>query len=218
MNTKKEDVLFDIEQFSKRFVALWKDLEGKEKSGTDIPGNVLSIKIKEKIHFSISEGQISNYKNAKSAPSVENLICLAKFFDVSPDYLLGLTESTSQEAVDQEMSKKYRLSDKAMENLAKWKKDSMSAFPFAASKIIDEIIKNETFVSKIEIALNNIMKLRNNHLHEQMSEAEYEEKIAVNKYLASRAFEVLFDELYSALEKKWETQMKNFSKDSEPLF
>lgn len=218
MNIKKEDVLFDIEQFSERFVALWKDLEDKEESDTDIPGNVLSIKIKEKTHFSISEGQISNYKNAKSAPSVENLICLAKFFDVSPDYLLGLTESTSQEAVDQEMSKKYRLSDKAMENLAKWKKDSMSAFPFAASKIIDEIIKNEAFVSKIEIALNNIMKLRNNHLHEQMSEAEYEEKIAVNKYLASRAFEVLFDELYSALEKKWETQMKKFSKDSEPLF
>ena len=118
MNIKKEDVLFDIEQFSERFVALWKYLEDKEESDTDIPGNVLSIKIKEKTHFSISEGQISNYKNAKSAPSVENLICLAKFFDVSPDYLLGLTESTSQEAVDQEMSKKYRLSDKAMENLA----------------------------------------------------------------------------------------------------
>ena len=62
------------------------------------------------------------------------------------------------------------------------------------------------------------MKLSNNHLHEQMSEAEYEEKLAVNKYLASRAFEVLFDELYNALEKKWVTQMKKFSKDPDPLF
>lgn len=170
--------------------------------------------------FNFTAAQLGKFANVEDStvPKIDIVAEIARFFNVSIDFLIGSSNSISTDEISKSVNKRFGLSDSAMNNLEKWKKDSMSAFPFAASKIIDEIIKNETFVSKIEIALNNIMKLRNNHLHEQMSEAEYEEKIAVNKYLASRAFEVLFDELYSALEKKWETQMKKFSKDSEPLF
>lgn len=174
----------------------------------------------DKNGFDFSSAQLGKFANAENSPvpKIDVLAEIARVFNVSIDFLIGASDSISTDEISKSVNKRFGLSDSAMNNLEKWKKDSMSAFPFSASKIIDEIIKNEAFVSKIEIALNNIMKLSNNHLHEQMSEAEYEEKLAVNKYLASRAFEVLFDELYNALEKKWVTQMKKFSKDPDPLF
>ena len=36
---------------------------------------------------------ISNYESKRNEPSIKNLIALSRFFDVSCDYLLGVTDS-----------------------------------------------------------------------------------------------------------------------------
>lgn len=40
----------------------------------------------------VSTGNISDWKSGRSTPSSEKIILLAQFFNVSTDYLLGLTE------------------------------------------------------------------------------------------------------------------------------
>ena len=40
----------------------------------------------------ISEGNITNWKKGENLPSVEILFKLCKIFDVSADYLLGLSD------------------------------------------------------------------------------------------------------------------------------
>jgi len=40
----------------------------------------------------ITNGRMSQWKNAGELPSVENLMKLADYFDVSTDYLLGRTD------------------------------------------------------------------------------------------------------------------------------
>ena len=43
--------------------------------------------------LAISDGLISDWKNGRSSPTSERLIKLAKYFNVSTDYLLGLTDN-----------------------------------------------------------------------------------------------------------------------------
>ena len=41
----------------------------------------------------ISEGNVTGWKAGRALPSVDALIKLSKYFDVSTDYLLGLTDN-----------------------------------------------------------------------------------------------------------------------------
>ena len=43
-------------------------------------------------HLQIAQPSYIRYENGTSEPSLENLVKLADFFDVSIDYLLGRTE------------------------------------------------------------------------------------------------------------------------------
>ena len=43
-------------------------------------------------NIGVSKGIISLWENGLSEPSMSNLIALAKFFSVSVDYLVGLTD------------------------------------------------------------------------------------------------------------------------------
>lgn len=151
MNQKRFATLFNLEQFSTKFNTLvfGEDfMEGNALKKKLVPANIPDM-INEKTGGSISQGQLSNYKNAKSAPSAEALVCLAQFFNVSTDYLLGLTDSTSKEEVDQEMNKKYNLSDKAMRNLARWKKTDDKFRIFSEFKILQAIMEDEHFLSDL---------------------------------------------------------------------
>lgn len=40
----------------------------------------------------VSKQCISDYKKGKSVPSIDTLFLICRFFDVSADYLLGLTD------------------------------------------------------------------------------------------------------------------------------
>lgn len=45
------------------------------------------------INVGVSKQCISDYKSGKSVPSIETLVLICKFLDVSSDYLLGLTDN-----------------------------------------------------------------------------------------------------------------------------
>lgn len=41
------------------------------------------------VEFSVSQSTYNNWENARTQPSIEQLIAMARFFDVSVDYLVG---------------------------------------------------------------------------------------------------------------------------------
>ncbi len=45
--------------------------------------------------MNVSQGTYNNWENSNTQPSIEQLIALAKFFEVSVDYLIGNSESYS---------------------------------------------------------------------------------------------------------------------------
>lgn len=47
--------------------------------------------------FNLKKTTISSWENGKSYPEVETLLKLAKYFDVSLDYLMGLNNATPED-------------------------------------------------------------------------------------------------------------------------
>ena len=56
--------------------------------------------IKKIYNVSIAKSTISKWENNKAEPTLENARILSSYFDVSIDYLLGLTEEKGQENLD----------------------------------------------------------------------------------------------------------------------
>lgn len=57
----------------------------------------------ESLH--VSKQTVSNWENDNIAPSVEMLLKIAKYFNVSTDYLLGLDDRTCLEVTDLPLEK-----------------------------------------------------------------------------------------------------------------
>lgn len=47
--------------------------------------------------MNVSQGTYNNWENSNTQPSIEQLIALAKFFDVSVDYLIGNSDNFGTE-------------------------------------------------------------------------------------------------------------------------
>ncbi len=69
--------------------------------------------------ISISHSQLNKYERLGNteAMSVNNLLALAEFYNVSIEYLLGISNSKSNSVIDKSTSKKFGLTDKSMERL-----------------------------------------------------------------------------------------------------
>ncbi len=65
----------------------------------------------------ISTGAISQYQNGTARPGIDAIINLAKYFNVSADYLLGLSEASTPNIAIQAISKTTGLTDRAIERL-----------------------------------------------------------------------------------------------------
>lgn len=58
--------------------------------------NITAKKLSEVIN--VSTGNISDWKSGRSTPSSEKIVLIAKYFNVSTDYLLGLTEDIQNQS------------------------------------------------------------------------------------------------------------------------
>ncbi len=61
----------------------------------------------------VSQATYNNWENSKTQPSIEQLVSLADFFDVSVDYLIGRTtdEGFSSLPIENEILSSYRALD-----------------------------------------------------------------------------------------------------------
>lgn len=68
-------------------------------------------------HLGFARQQISSYKCGKTSPDIDTLIKIAKYFDVSIDYLLGVSKIKRRSALTRDMHERLGLSEKAITEL-----------------------------------------------------------------------------------------------------
>ena len=71
-------------------------------------------------YLGVTSQTISQFKLGTTLPKTENLIRIADFFNVSVDYLLGRTNTASQDVTIQAVCSTTGLSQAAVEKLALW--------------------------------------------------------------------------------------------------
>lgn len=68
-------------------------------------------------HLDCSIQAINQYKQGTSQPKIENIIKIAEFYNVSVDYLFGITETKNRDTTIQAVCEETGLSEKAVENV-----------------------------------------------------------------------------------------------------
>lgn len=89
--------------------------------------------------FGLSSGTISFYESEQRKPDIDFIVAIAKYFDVSTDYLLGLTNAKDKENID--ISKVTGLNDFSLTILEKSSKEKNNT----AADIINTIVVMSSF-------------------------------------------------------------------------
>lgn len=92
----------------------------------------------------VDVSSLSNYVNGKQIPTVDALYKIARFYNCSTDYLLGINKIKSMDYKDIDISKKLGLSEKAIEKLKKYHEDYFYK-DFEYMQLINFLIENLNF-------------------------------------------------------------------------
>lgn len=95
---------------------------------------------------------IGQWKNGDTVPNIIMLKSIAEFFNVSADYLLGLTENTSTNISEIGISNKTGFSTSTVENILNLSAEHKTIL----DKIINELLKSDLLEKFEELKENNI--------------------------------------------------------------
>ena len=93
---------------TKAFADTLDDLIDEKKRRDHISQNTIASEI------GVASSILSSWSNDTKTPSLDNLTRIAKYFDTSTDYLLGLTKVKKADITIQAASQRYRLSEAAL--------------------------------------------------------------------------------------------------------
>lgn len=192
---KKGKNLYDLTLLSERIEDLRKG-NGKDRFTLE----ELSNDIEKKTGEYISTNTLGKYEKEGEAEKMRigNLITIANYYNVSLDYLLGNTNSKSNNHTYQMVSKKFGLSDEAMNNLAFLTLNNSLSENALKLKLVNCIIESDWFLP--ELASNLSTYYQANHNKERkIIDADKQETIA--RYDLIYTFEKFrddcMDKLYS---------------------
>ena len=143
---------------------------------------------------------VTGYVDGSTAPTADKIIALSQYFDVSADFLLGISEHRCIEGGQRESAEYTGLSENAVEALHKFTTDfegSLKGFIPALSAILtDEALLDllEKFLSCIAHGKNleSIMTNPNTELY--LDDLERESEFAeYGKYKTVKCFESILD-------------------------
>ena len=95
--------------------------------------------------FGLSSGTISFYESEQRKPDIDFIVAIAKYFDVSTDYLLGLINAKDKENID--ISKVTGLNDFSLTILEQSLKETNNA----AAEVIDTVICGGDFLRFVNL-------------------------------------------------------------------
>ena len=115
-NAKETKVLFDKDVLATRIFDLRTGANKEEKIYTQ---RELCEAIKEKTGVEISISKLSRLEKGddKQMPSINTLLAISDFFDVSLEYLVGLSDISEKNINYKEVNKMFGLSQRAMEKM-----------------------------------------------------------------------------------------------------
>lgn len=115
-NAKETKVLFDKDVLATRIYDL---RTGDNKEGKIYTQRELCEAIKEKIGVKFSFSKLSRLEKGddKQMPSINTLLAISEFFDVSLEYLVGLSEIAEKNINYKEVNKMFGLSQRAMKKM-----------------------------------------------------------------------------------------------------
>jgi len=98
----------------------------------------------------VSRGSISFYENGDRIPDIEFLCKVSEYFDVSADWLLGLSDVKSLDVDIKGISEKTGLSEKAATKLKQLNSDSVGniakGYTVTSNSILDDLICSDLFL------------------------------------------------------------------------
>lgn len=104
------------------------------------------------IQINTTRQSIGQWKNGDTVPNIIMLKSIAEFFNVSADYLLGLTENTSTNISEIGISNKTGFSTSTVENILNLSAEHKTIL----DKIINELLKSDLLEKFEELKENNI--------------------------------------------------------------
>lgn len=131
----------------------------------------LSEEIFDKTGISISHSQLNKYERLGNteAMSVNNLLALAEFYNVSIEYLLGINDSKSTNVTDKHTATKFGLTDKSMDRLKSLKNNNTILL-----KVVNCILEDDDFWKDFPPLVSDFFEVseRKNNLDFERKELE----------------------------------------------
>ena len=159
----------------------------------------------------VSRGSIGQYANGDSAPKYDALIAIAKYFNVSTDYLLGLANSRSVDISTREICARTNLTDGAFSALSSLSRSDIDRI-FIANEIIEYICSNPAFLDDFSRYFDaNLEILYSTTLTVDLSTGNFKEystgsggalvldpdgdEMALLRFKVSRGFDLMLDDI-----------------------
>lgn len=160
----------------------------------------LSSKIKEKTGVEISTASLCDYVTGRKSKSmtVKNLLALSEYFDVSVDFILGISLNRKHENIS--IGKRTGLKDKAIKTLEAFfkspqfdKENNLKTSAYTA--ILNELIPDNDFANLL-IDIYNLKELRKQS-YEEKSKIKYSPEL--KRYFYNK--EIISDPEFTSFEK-----------------
>lgn len=157
----------NLEEFGNRIIKL------REKSG----------KAQEEIctELGVTQQTLSRYEKGQRQASLDFVFKASKFFDVSVDYLLGLTDIKSTNSSIKEICEFTGLTEESLQILKHYKNDyhkiitdlNGNEFNLTKKDIINIILSSDFFLDQIDITEDFYSDMINKHLKQIMIDKLY---------------------------------------------
>ena len=105
----------------------------------------------------ISSGALSNYQSDKSTAGIDSLFALAKYFNVSADWLIGTSKVQPPNLDIQAVGKLTGLNDKAISSIA-----HITGLSDEISEIINSILENEECLIMLALFIRDMANAKCN--------------------------------------------------------
>lgn len=151
--------------------------------------NELSKGIEKITGVVISDSQLCKYENYKKdvQMNINNLLAISKYYGVSMEYILGLTETKSSDTTDQYISDNFGLSDKSIKRLKSFQKENRVNKSF-----INLILENDTFWNEFPKIFNKFCEISSKKDTLEFDQDGY----AFCKFSLNQFFGSFLDDLY----------------------
>lgn len=157
--------------------------------------------------LNVPDNTISYFCSGKRTPNTEQIIKIAQFLNVSTDYLLGLSEASTDDAETQNICDYLGISEKAVNCIKEishrqYDKDVSTLTPYKI--IINNILESSSFSSIIEECLNLVMMSDNNgpFFTSMLEQVVFDKFADMTRYTLSRYFDEIIDMFDSRKNKK----------------